>query len=112
VTDIVARLVDLYNVDGKTCEDEVLAFLRRLDEKRLLSWGHSGGVAEAQTSRLRTVRAQMVDPKETNETAQPQVGDAPADRKVWVAPRLETSELGDTAATTVTPPPDGPSSIS
>lgn len=37
--DIVASLIAMYNVDRQTCAGEVLAFLRTLDEKKLLVQG-------------------------------------------------------------------------
>ena len=40
--DIVAVLIGMYNIDRETCVDEVLAFLRTLGEKELLSSGECG----------------------------------------------------------------------
>jgi hypothetical protein len=39
VGDIVAALMRMYDIDRQTCVDEVLGFLRTLDEKKLLSNG-------------------------------------------------------------------------
>jgi len=39
VADIVAALMRMYDIDRQTCVDEVLSFLRMLDEKKLLSNG-------------------------------------------------------------------------
>jgi hypothetical protein len=37
VADIVASLIGMYDIDRETCASEVLAFVRALDEKKLLS---------------------------------------------------------------------------
>jgi hypothetical protein len=47
----------------------------------------------------------MVDRRETNEA---EVRGAPADRKVWITPRLETADLSEnTDALGNNPPPEG-----
>jgi hypothetical protein len=39
VSDLVAALIGMYDIDRETCAAEVLAFLRALDDKKLLSEG-------------------------------------------------------------------------